>query len=117
MSQAHPRTPTIELLRSEPTNEQYRSAGAEVPKAAIIAEVRDWHIHRMSHLELDDLARMYYPTALWRTFQGLNRRLVRWARGKYKRYRISETRATHWLRQLARQRQSLFAHWHLGIVP
>ena len=67
-------------------------------KSAIIAEVRDWHIHRMGHLELGDLARMfnakirgwvnyygrYYPTALWRTFQGLNRRLVRWVRGKYK---------------------------------
>jgi RNA-directed DNA polymerase len=100
-------------------------------KAAIMAEVRDWHIHRMSHVELDDLARMvnakirgwvhyygrYYPTALWRTFQGLNRRLVRWTRGKYKRYRISERRATHWLRQVARQRSGLFAHWQLGIVP
>jgi RNA-directed DNA polymerase len=100
-------------------------------KAAIIAEVRDWHIHRMGHLELDDLARMfnskirgwihyygrYYPTALWRTFQGLNRRLVRWTRGKYKRYRISERRATHWLRQVARQQDGLFAHWQIGIVP
>ncbi len=28
-------------------------------KSAIIAEVREWHIHRMGHLELDDLARMF----------------------------------------------------------
>ena len=28
-------------------------------KAAIMADVRDWHIHRMSHVELDDLARMF----------------------------------------------------------
>lgn len=100
-------------------------------RTAINAEVRDWHIHRMGHLELDDLSRMfnakirgwvnyygrYYPTALWRTFQGLNRRLVRWVRGKYKRYCVSERRATHWLRQVARQQRGLFAHWQVGIVP
>ena len=38
-------------------------------------------------------------------------------RKKYKRYRISERRATHWLRQVARQQGGLFAHWQIGIVP
>lgn len=100
-------------------------------KQAIVAEVRNWHIHRMSHLELADLSRMfnpkirgwvnyygrYYPTALWRTFAGLNRRLVRWTRGKYKRYRTSERQGTAWLRDLARQHRHLFAHWQIGVVP
>ena len=71
-------------------------------KTAIIAEVRDWHIHRRGHLELDDLARMfnvkirgwinyhgrYYPTALWRTFQGLNRRPLGDRVGRLRRRRL-----------------------------
>ena len=100
-------------------------------KKAIAAEVRDWRIHRMNRWELHDLARMfnpiirgwinyygrYYPTALRRTFAGLNRRLIRWTRRKYKRLRTKPRQATRWLRQLARQRMDLFAHWKLGIVP
>jgi RNA-directed DNA polymerase len=98
---------------------------------AIAAQVRDWRIHRKNHLELTDLSQMfnpiirgwisyygkYYPTALRRNFAGLNRRLVRWARGKYKRLPDHKRQATRWLRQLARQQADLFAHWKLGIVP
>jgi RNA-directed DNA polymerase len=100
-------------------------------RKAIAAEVRVCRIHRKNHLELDDLSRMfnpiirgwisyygrYYPTVLRRTLAGLNRRLVRWARGKYKRLRDHKRQAVWWLRQLARQHADLFAHWKLGIVP
>jgi len=98
---------------------------------AIVAEVRSWNIHRMSEKELSELSRIfnkklrgwinyygrYYPTALRRTFGRLNRRLVRWAQKKYKRFRAHQRRATHWLRRLARQHMALFAHWEIGIVP
>lgn|SRR5579863_5668104 len=98
---------------------------------AIGEEVREWRLHRRSQRELVDLSRTfnpivrgwvtyfgrYYPTALWRTFRCLNQRLVRWARGKYKRFRASSRQAAHWLRRLAHQQPALFAHWQLGIVP
>ena len=98
---------------------------------AIVARVRDWQIHRRSQRELEDLARMfnpiirgwvnyygrYYPTALRQAFRCLNQRLVRWARGKYKRFRNSPRQAVHWLRTVARQQPALLAHWQLGIVP
>lgn len=98
---------------------------------AIVATVRDWRIQRRSCVELAELARMhnpmirgwinyygkYYPTALRRTFGALNRRLVRWAQGKYKRLRGHNRRATQWLRRLARQHLGLFAHWQAGFVP
>ena len=88
-------------------------------------------IHAASEKELDDFSRMFnryirgwvnyygrfYPSALHRTFDCINRRLVRWAMKKYKRYRGHQRRATQWLRCIARKRPELFAHWQLGIVP
>jgi RNA-directed DNA polymerase len=98
---------------------------------AIAAEVRKWHIHRMSHAELEDLARAfnpkirgwvnyygkYYPTALRRTFRCLNVRLVRWTQNKYKRYRVKMGQAAWSLRRYAKRNNALFAHWQIGIVP
>ena len=85
----------------------------------------------MSDKELDDLARMcnskirgwiayysrYYPAALHQTFRHLNRRLVRWAQQKYKRFRRHQGRAWQWLRQLAKSRRDLFPHWSAEITP
>jgi len=98
---------------------------------AIVRTIRDWGIHAASEKELDDFSRMfnryirgwvnyysrYYPSALHQTFECFNRRLVRWAMKKYKRYRGHQRRATQWLRRIARKRPELFAHWQLGIVP
>ena len=98
---------------------------------AIVSEVRGWGIHRMSERELGDLSRRfntkirgwviyygrYYPCALDRTFRAVNRRLVRWAQAKYKRFRTHQGRAVHWLRRVARSQPSLFAHWAVGLVP
>jgi RNA-directed DNA polymerase len=98
---------------------------------AIVREVRDWGIHAESEKELEDFSRMYnqcirgwanyygryYPTALRRTLGCINRRLVRWAMKKYKRFRDHQRRATHWLRRVAREQPELFAHWRMGIVP
>ena len=58
----------------------------------------------------------FYKSGLYPVFSSLNRRLVRWARKKYKRYR-HQRRATHWLRGLARRQPGLFAHWELGAIP
>jgi len=97
---------------------------------AIVAEIRRWQIHRKSDKSLEDLSRMfnrvirgwvnyygrYYRSALAPVFCCLNRRLVRWAQRKYKRYR-SQRRATRWLRAIARQQPALFAHWQIRAVP
>jgi hypothetical protein len=97
---------------------------------AIVGEIRNWRIHRKSDRELADLAEMfnksirgwinyygrYYFTALRRALDRLNRRLVRWACGKYKRFRGKPGEARRWLCWQCRQRPSLFAHWHAGII-
>lgn len=98
---------------------------------AIVAEVRDWKLHRMSDQELTDLSRMFNPsirgwvnyygrysrTALRRAFRPLNRRLVRWAQKKYKRLRRHQNHSMEWLKRIARSHATLFGHWAAGIVP
>ena len=98
---------------------------------AIARAARGWGIHADSEKELDDFSRMYdryirgwvnyygryYPSALHRAFDCINRRLVRWAMKKYKRFRGHQRCATQWLRRVARERPELFTHWRLGIVP
>jgi RNA-directed DNA polymerase len=97
---------------------------------AMVAEIRRWQLHRKSGSTLDDLSRLYNPiirgwvnyygryyrSALDPVFSCLNRRLVRWAQRKYKRYR-GQRRATHWLRAIARKHPAWFAHWQLSAVP
>lgn len=97
----------------------------------IVRTVRGWRLHMASDKELADLSRMfnkhirgwvnyygrYYPSALHRTFDCINRRLVRWAMKKYKRFRGHQRRATQWLRGIARDQPALFVHWELGFVP
>jgi RNA-directed DNA polymerase len=94
------------------------------------AEIRSWRIQCRSDKRLEDIARMfratlsgwlsyygkYYKSGMYPTFRALNRRLVRWAQRKYKRYR-HQRRATHWLRRIAEREPQLFPHWQLGVLP
>jgi RNA-directed DNA polymerase len=100
-------------------------------QAAVAAEIRDWRIHRQSDQSLDALSGLfnakirgwvnYYGrygfTVLRRVFDGLNRRLIRWAQMKYKRYRGRWWLAKDWLCWQGRQKPGLFAHWDAGILP
>jgi RNA-directed DNA polymerase len=94
------------------------------------ATIRSWRIQCRSDKSLEDISRMfratlsgwlsyygrYYKSGMYPTFRALNRRLVRWAQRKYKRYR-RQRRATHWLRRIARREPQLFPHWQLGVLP
>jgi group II intron reverse transcriptase/maturase len=51
---------------------------------------------------------------LSKVFQLLRKRLVRWARKRYKRYRTSLNRAYKWLDRVRIQYPYLFYHWQLG---
>jgi group II intron reverse transcriptase/maturase len=87
--------------------------------------VRQWHLHTRSDKSLEDLSRMFnpilrgwsqyygrfYKSALYPTFQHIDRILVRWAMRKYKRLRGHQRRAAQWLRRIARQQPTLFTHW------
>ena len=97
---------------------------------SVRAEMRSWRVPLRSDKSLDDIARMFraqlsgwlayygkfYPSGLYPTWRTFNRRLVRWAQKKYKRYR-HQRKATHWLRRIARREPQLFPHWQIGVLP
>jgi len=90
-------------------------------------ELRRWHLHTRSDNSLEDLSRRFnpvlrgwvnyysrvYKSALYPTFQHVDRILVRWALRKDQRLRGHQRRAAHWLRRIARRQPDLFAPWRL----
>lgn len=59
----------------------------------------------------------YNPTAVKYSIDCLNRRLVKWAMSKYKRFRGHRRRAENWLKELAKRESNMFPHWALGMTP
>jgi len=59
----------------------------------------------------------FNPSAVKYTIDCLNRRLVKWAMFKYKRFKGHWNRAVEWLRTLAKREPSMFTHWALGMLP
>ena len=94
-------------------------------------EIRAWQLGCRVDKRIDDLARMfnpiirgwltyygrYYPSGLYPTLQYLDRRLARWAEGKYKRLRRHRRRSEHRIRAIAACDPGLFAHWRLFENP
>jgi RNA-directed DNA polymerase len=90
---------------------------------AIRQTVRHWRLHRRSDKTLSDLARMFNPmirgwiayyskfrhSALFPTLKHIDRYLVRWVCGKYKRFRGHQQRARQWLDCVAKREPALFA--------
>jgi hypothetical protein len=49
---------------------------------------------------------------LTKVFRLLSKRLVRWARKRYKRYKTSIRRGYKWLETVRKQYPTLFYHWN-----
>ncbi|MNC32836.1 reverse transcriptase [compost metagenome] len=100
-------------------------------KKAMRQTVRQWRIHRMTAVEIEDIARMFdpiirgwmnyygrfYKTELNNVLQHINKIIALWSRNKYKKMAKSKTRAIRWLRNLAINRKELFTHWKSGATP
>ncbi len=53
---------------------------------------------------------------LHKVFRLLNKRLVRWARKRYKRYKTSLKRGFQWLKRVQDQYPTLFYHWQFRFL-
>ena len=90
-------------------------------------KIRALKIHRMSGREIAGLARKlnpiisgwinyfgrFMPWAIRATLRWLERLLVRWALGKYKKLRRSWRKGWKWLNAVRAEMPELFAHWKL----
>lgn len=56
----------------------------------------------------------FRKSAMNSIFQWLNKRLIRWARKRYKRYKTSIKRAFRWFKRVREQFPGLFYHWQVG---
>lgn len=55
-------------------------------------------------------------STLHKVFRLLNKRLVRWARKRYKRYKTSLKRGFQWLKRVQEQYPTLFYHWQFRFL-
>jgi group II intron reverse transcriptase/maturase len=90
-------------------------------------KMHDKRLHRRTNLTLNDLAAdinpevagwlayftVLYPTAVVPLCQRVDRHLMRWAEGKYKRLKRSDRKAGAWLKGVRERDPELFAHWKL----
>ena len=104
------------------------SKGSQKRIAEVIKKLK---IHRATGFELEEIANFLAPklrgwinyfgkfnlVSLSRVMQLLNERLVRWARGKYKRFRNNKEKARKYLIEIAEQFPNLFIHWQYGFTP
>ena len=98
---------------------------------AIREKARKYKLHLRSDKTIEDLSNMFGPilrgwvnyygnfckSAMYLTLEHINRRLVRWAIRKHKRFRRKPKAAAAWLREVAKREPKLFVHWQMGIYP
>lgn len=94
-------------------------------------KIKAMRIHRFTGSKIEIIAEMinptvrgwlnyfikYNPSAVKYSIDCLNRRLVKWAMCKFKRFRGHRTRAEKWLKELAKREPKMFQHWVLGMTP
>jgi len=97
-------------------------------KKRIADKMRELDIEHLTHKSIVGVAKFLEPYIrgwinyygkfrIWEMnpiFQLLRRRLVTWARKRYKRYKTSINRAYDWLKRIKEQFPWLFYHWRLG---
>lgn len=90
--------------------------------------IRGWRIPRQTPDTLGELAKQYnpavrgwwnyygafYQTAMYGLFRYIDRKLVRWARRKYKMLARHKLRSENWLRRLKKCSPQLFFHWRIA---
>lgn len=89
--------------------------------------VRDWRLTRQTHVTLAQVARLYnaviqgwwnyygafYPTAMFKLFEHIDRALARWAGRKYKPLAGRKRRCAEWLDRVRQGNPWLFCHWRI----
>ncbi len=103
----------------------YTPAASPTALKSMRATIKSLNIPRQTPGTLAEIAKQINPllrgwiayygrfsrSALFSLADYVNRKLKAWIMRKYKRFRFHKTRASQFLRQLARARRDLFVHW------
>ena len=103
----------------------YTPAASPTALKSMRARIKSLNIPRQTPGTLAEIAKQINPllrgwiayygrfsrSALFSLADYVNRKLKAWIMRKYKRFRFHKTRASQFLRQLARARRDLFVHW------
>jgi RNA-directed DNA polymerase len=90
-------------------------------------KVKALEIHKRTGCKIEMIAEILNPilrgwmnyfgkfnrSAMKRALDCIQRRLIKWAMCKYKRFRGHRRRAEEWLRQIRKREPNMFAHWVL----
>jgi len=93
--------------------------------------IRSWNLNRQTHLSIEQIAKginpivsgwmTYYSrfgkSEFWKVTRYLNKRLSRWVKRKYKRFRTKLGKAYDWLVECAAHNRRMFSHWACGYIP
>ena len=88
-------------------------------------KIKSLEIHKKTGCKIDNIAEIlnpmirgwmnyfgrFNPSAMKYTLQCIERRIVKWAMCKYKRFRGHRRRAEKWLSAIRKREPKLFAHW------
>lgn len=94
-------------------------------KKGLKDKIRSLKIRKKEGLEIKDIAELmnpivrgwknyftcYYKTETRNTLAYLDDVIIRWIKSKYKRFKRSHTRASKWLKEIAKRNPKLFSHW------
>jgi len=89
------------------------------------SQIREWKLPRQTSVSLNELARLYnpklrgwlnyyghfYQSAMRRVYDHFDRRLLRWARRKYRKLARHPRRSQRWLKKMVNRQPRLFIHW------
>ena len=98
---------------------------------AFRTKLKNLQIHKMTGSTIQIISQIINPIVRgWINYFGrynrsqlkssldvLNRRLVKWATRKYKRFRGHPKRAREWLIEVAKREPNMFPHWTLKLMP
>jgi group II intron reverse transcriptase/maturase len=99
-----------------------------VSAAAILrmnSQIREWKLPRQTSVGLNELAKRFnatlsgwlnyyghfYKSAMQRVFDHFDRRLLSWARRKYRKLARRPRRSQRWLQKMVNRQPRLFIHW------
>lgn len=81
-------------------------------------KIKTMRIHSFTGRKIEIIAEMINPIIRgWYSIDCVNRRLVKWAICKFKRFKGYKKRAKDWFNELAKREPRMFAHWALEMFP